>query len=52
MTTPQESRESYLSSVFPMDEVLYLEKLGLAQKYIEGEISIDDIYIHVREQGI
>jgi hypothetical protein len=35
-----------------MDEVLYLEKLGLAQKYVEGEISIDDIYIHVREQGI
>jgi hypothetical protein len=35
-----------------MDEVLYLEKLGLAQKYVRGEISIDDIYKQLREQGI
>jgi hypothetical protein len=50
--TPQESREKYLSSVFSLDEVIYLEKLGLAEKYIQGHISIDDIYIHLREQGI
>jgi hypothetical protein len=50
--TPQESRENYLLSVFSMDEVLYLEKLGLAQRYVKGELSIDDIYVHLREQGI
>jgi len=48
----EESREHYLSSVFSLDEVLYLERLGLAQRYIQGEISIDDIYIHLREGGI
>ena len=52
MTTPQESRENFLSSVFTMDEVIYLHKLGLAQRYITGELSIDDIYIHLKDQGI
>ena len=52
MTTPQESREHYLDSVFSMDEVLYLNSIGLAQRYIAGEISIDDIYSHLKEQGI
>lgn len=50
--TPEESRESYLNSVFSLDETLYLAQLGLAQRYIQGEISIDDIYIHLREGGI
>jgi hypothetical protein len=35
-----------------MDEVLYLEQIGLAQRYVEGEISIDDIYAQLKEQGI
>jgi len=52
MTTPQESREHYLDSVFSMDEVLYLEQLGLAQSYVQGELSIDDIYVQLKEQGI
>jgi len=50
--TPKESREHYLDSVFTMDEVLYLQKINLAQRYIEGELSIDDIYAHLREGGI
>ena len=52
MTTPQESREHYLDSVFSMDEVLYLEQIGLAQRYVQGEISIDDIYVQLKDQGI
>jgi hypothetical protein len=52
MTTPQESRSHYLESVFTMDEVLYLEQIGLAQRYVEGELSIDDIYIQLKDQGI
>lgn len=50
--TPEESRTHYLESVFSMDEVLYLEHLGLAQRYVEGKLSIDDIYVHLKDQGI
>jgi len=49
---PEESRSSYLDSVFTMDEVLYLEQIGLAQRYVKGEISIDDIYAQLKDQGI
>ena len=35
-----------------MDEVLYLEQIGLAQRYVKGELSIDDIYIHLKDQGV
>jgi hypothetical protein len=49
---PEESRSSYLDSVFSMDEVLYLEQIGLAQRYVKGELSIDDIYTQLKEQGI
>lgn len=50
--TPEETREHYLESVFSMDEVLYLQQIGLAPRYVSGEISIDDIYIHIKDTGI
>ncbi len=50
--TPQESRENYLDTVFSMDEVLYLKSIGLAERYVRGEISIDDIYKQLKETGI
>ena len=50
--TPQESREQYLSSVFTPEEEMHLKETGLAQDYIEGEISINDIYKIFRDQGI
>lgn len=50
--SPEESRSNYLDSVFSMDEVIYLESIGLAQRYTRGEISIDDIYTQLKEQGI
>jgi hypothetical protein len=31
---------------------LYLRQLGVAQKYIQGDISIDSIYTQLKEQGI
>ena len=49
---PEESRSSYLDSVFSMDEVIYLEQIGLAQRYVKGELSIDDIYTQLKDQGI
>lgn len=51
MTTP-ESREHYLNSIFSIDEVIYLHGIGLADRYIRGEISINDIYKLLRDQGI
>lgn len=50
--SPEESRSTYLDSVFSMDEVIYLESIGLAQRYTAGEVSIDDIYAQLKEQGI
>jgi hypothetical protein len=50
--TPEESRSNYLDTVFSMDEVLYLEKLGLAQEYTAGKISIDEIYKQLKDQGV
>lgn len=50
--TPEESRTHYLESVFSMDEIIYLESIGLAQRYTQGEISIDYIYKELKEEGI
>jgi hypothetical protein len=50
--TPEESRSNYLSTVFSMDEVLHLEKLGLAQEYTAGKISISEIYKQLKDQGV
>lgn len=50
--TPQESRERFLYSQFSIDEVIYLEKLGLAEDYIEGRISINTIYKYFKDQGV
>lgn len=50
--TPQESRENFLNSLFTIDEVLFLEKIGLAEDYIEGRISINAIYNYFKEQGV
>jgi hypothetical protein len=52
MSTPQESRDKYLSSVFSLDEVIYLNKIGLAQKYIQGEIDIEEVYKELRDQAV
>jgi hypothetical protein len=49
---PEESRSNYLDTVFSMDEVLYLTQIGLAQLYIQGKLSIDDIYAQLKDQGI
>lgn len=52
MTTPQESRELFLESIFTMDEVLDLKQRNLYFDYVEGRISIDKIYMVLREQAI
>ena len=49
---PEESRSNYLDQVFSMDEVLYLHSIGLADRYVRGEISIDDIYAQLKDQGV
>lgn len=50
--TPQESRERFIDSIFSLDEVIYLKSIGLYDDYIEGRISIDNVYSTLKEQGI
>ncbi len=50
--TPQESRERYIDSLFSIDEVLHLQKLGLYDQYISGAIDIQEIYKQLKDQGI
>ena len=52
MTTPRESRELFLESIFTIDEILDLKKRGLYEDYVTGKISINTIYTALKEQGI
>jgi len=50
--TPQESRESFIESLFSIDEILDLKKRGLYEDYVTGKISINTIYNLLKEQAI
>lgn len=50
--TPQESRERFIDSLLTTDEVIYLQKIGLYQDYVEGRVSINPIYSTLKDQGI
>jgi hypothetical protein len=50
--TPQESRELFIESQFPPEEIEDLKERGLYQDYVEGHISINTIYNQLKEQGI
>lgn len=52
MTTPQESRELFIESLFTMDEVIDLKQRGLYDDYVTGRISINTIYNQLKEQAI
>jgi len=52
MTTPRESRELFLESIFTIDEILDLKQRGLYEDYVTGKISINTIYTTLKEQGI
>lgn len=50
--TPQESRERYIDTLFSIDEVLFLQQIGLYDKYVTGVIDIQEIYKQLKDQGI
>jgi len=50
--TPQESRERYIDSLFTIDEIIYLQMLGLYDKYIAGKIDVHEIYKQLKDQGV
>jgi len=50
--TPQESRESFIDSLFSSIELEELKESGLYHDYVEGKISIETIYTTMRDQGI
>lgn len=50
--TPQESRESFIDGALPEDELEVIRQLGMYEDYVEGRISIQDIYQQLRDQGV
>jgi hypothetical protein len=49
--TPQESRDQFLDGILNENESDILRDSGLYEDYVEGAISIQDIYIHLKDQG-
>jgi hypothetical protein len=49
--TPQESREKFIDGIFSETDLENLRSLGLYEAYVEGAISIHDIYKQVKDQG-
>jgi hypothetical protein len=50
--TPEESREEFIDSVFHGKTLQALKELGLYEKYVKGEISINAIYNTLKDQGV
>lgn len=50
--TPQESREIFLESILNEGERQCLQQKGLYQKYTEGKVSVEEIYLELKDQGI
>jgi adenylylsulfate kinase-like enzyme len=50
--TPRESREIFIDSILSQEEQRSLQQKGLYQKYTEGKISVEDIYLELKDQGI
>ena len=49
--TPQESREEFIEGLLPEDQLEFIRELGLYEAYVEGAISIHDIYKQLKDQG-
>jgi hypothetical protein len=49
--TPQESREEFIDGLLPEAELEFIRELGLYEAYVEGAISIHDIYKQLKDQG-
>lgn len=49
--TPQESRERFIESLFTIDEIIYLKSVGLYDDYVQGHISVNTIYNHLKDQA-
>ena len=49
--TPEESRDQFLDGLLNEDEYDLLRGNGLYEDYVEGAISIQDIYTHLKDQG-
>ena len=47
--TPQESREEFIDDLLPEDDLEFIRESGLYELYIEGTISIYDIYKQLRD---
>lgn len=50
--TPYESRETFIDSMFSSKELEALKQNGVYQRYVYGEISIDEICKQMKDQGV
>ena len=50
--TPQESRETFLDSLFSTESLDNLKEVGLYEDFVEGHVSVKEIYYQLKEQGI
>lgn len=50
--TPWEMRESYIDSILSEKEVEALKENKMYQRYVFGEISIDEVYANIRDSGV
>jgi hypothetical protein len=49
--TPQESRETFIDGILNGKEYDRLREMGAYEDYIEGRISIQDIYDYLKGQA-
>ena len=49
--TPQDSRDQFLGGILNEDENELLRDTGAYKDYVEGVISINDIYTRLRDQA-
>ena len=49
--TPQESREEFIAGLLPEDQLELIRESGLYKPYVEGAISIHDIYKQLKDQA-
>jgi len=50
--TPTESREIFIDTLLPQKDIDRLKKQGLYHRYVVGEVSVEEIYKQLRDQGV
>jgi len=49
--TPQESREEFIEGILSEKELAFIREINLYQDYVEGHVSVNTIFRHLRDQA-